>query len=117
MWGTLEGEDTLPQAVISSSSSGGGEKPPAYPSSAKKKTDWNEIEKSYEEEKPEGDAALNELFQRIYKDGTDETRKAMMKSFVESGGTTLSTNWDEVGKEKVPIRPPEGVEAVPWPHK
>ena len=34
-------------------------KPPAYPTSAKKKTDWNEIEKPVAEEQPEGDAALN----------------------------------------------------------
>uniref|UniRef100_T1IZC0 SGS domain-containing protein n=1 Tax=Strigamia maritima TaxID=126957 RepID=T1IZC0_STRMM len=27
-------------------------------------------------------------------------KKAMKKSFVESGGTVLSTNWDEVRKEK-----------------
>jgi hypothetical protein len=32
----------------------------------------------------------------------------MMKSFVESGGTTLSTNWDEVKKASVDVKPPEG---------
>jgi hypothetical protein len=30
----------------------------------------------------------------------------MMKSYLESEGTALSTNWDEVGKEKVAIHPP-----------
>lgn len=28
----------------------------------------------------------------------------------ESGGTVLSTNWDEVGKGKVDVKPPEGME-------
>jgi len=37
--------------------------------------------------------------QQIYGNATDETRRAMVKSFQTSGGTVLSTNWDEV-KEK-----------------
>lgn len=28
----------------------------------------------------------------------------------ESGGTVLSTNWAEVGKEKVEVKPPDGME-------
>jgi hypothetical protein len=32
----------------------------------------------------------------------------MMKSYQESGGTTLSTNWDEVKKGKVEVKPPAG---------
>ena len=62
--------------------------------------DWNAIDKSLEEElnaeKPEGDQAMNSLFEMIYKGANEDTRRAMVKSFQTSGGTSLSTNWDEV---------------------
>jgi suppressor of G2 allele of SKP1 len=65
--------------------------------------DWDAIEKSIEEEekneKPQGDEAMNKLFQQIYANASEDTRRAMVKSYQTSGGTCLSTNWDEV-KEK-----------------
>ncbi len=73
--------------------------------------DWNALEKTVEDEKPEGEQALNALFQQIYKDASDETRRAMIKSFTESNGTVLSTNWSEVGAKKVECTPPEGMTA------
>lgn len=36
------------------------------------------------------------FFQHLFAGADDDTRRAMMKSYVESNGTSLSTNWDEV---------------------
>ena len=75
--------------------------------------DWAAIEKNLAaeaEEKKEGEAALNEMFQKIYGDASDDTKRAMNKSFQESGGTVLSTNWGDIGKEKTEIKPPDGME-------
>ena len=52
--------------------------------------DWGAIEKALKEEgdeKKEGEAALNEMFQKIYADASDDVKRAMNKSFQESGGT------------------------------
>ncbi|PPR08126.1 hypothetical protein CVT24_012370 [Panaeolus cyanescens] len=70
-----------------------------------------EKEKSSEEDpNVGGDTALNSFFQKIFADADEDTKRAMMKSYQESGGTTLSTNWDEVKKGKVEVKPPQGAE-------
>ncbi|KIM85170.1 hypothetical protein PILCRDRAFT_817158 [Piloderma croceum F 1598] len=61
-----------------------------------------------------GDAALNGFFQKIFGDADEDTKRAMMKSYQESGGTTLSTNWDEVKKAPVEVKPPTGSEWKKW---
>jgi suppressor of G2 allele of SKP1 len=33
---------------------------------------------------------------------------------MESGGTVLSTNWEEIKKERVSVRPPDGMEFKKW---
>eukprot|EP01096_Ripella_sp_DP13-Kostka_P014286 TRINITY_DN6409_c0_g1_i2.p1 TRINITY_DN6409_c0_g1~~TRINITY_DN6409_c0_g1_i2.p1 ORF type:complete len:376 (+),score=154.54 TRINITY_DN6409_c0_g1_i2:78-1205(+) len=85
-----------------------------YPTSAKIKKNWDSIVKNDEEEKLTGDAALNKVFQDIFARGSEEQKRAMMKSFVESGGTVLSTNWEDVGKRTVECTPPNGMEAHKW---
>ncbi|KAJ3233691.1 Protein SGT1 A [Chytriomyces hyalinus] len=106
-WADLEAtNNSLPVSTMASAPAAA---PPAYPSSSKKKTDWDNLIKNQEEEKPEGEAALQALFKTIYKDASEDTRRAMMKSYQESGGTVLSTNWAEIGKETVKVSPPEGM--------
>ncbi|EAT32718.1 AAEL015061-PA [Aedes aegypti] len=80
--------------------------------------DWDKLSKEIEqqeaEDKPEGEAAVQDLFRKIYADANEDTKKAMMKSFYESGGTVLSTNWSEVGAKTVDVKPPDGCEFKKW---
>jgi len=86
-----------------------------YPSSSKHGAkNWDTVAGTEPDDKLEGDAALNKLFQDIYKGATDDQRRAMQKSFQESGGTVLSTNWDEVGKGEVKGQPPKGMDMKQW---
>ncbi|KAG0266541.1 Protein SGT1 A [Mortierella polycephala] len=108
-WGALEGDDANAGSMATTSMGAVS----AYPSSSKKAKNWDALEKeaAKDEEKADGDKALNQLFAQIYKDADDNTKRAMMKSFTESNGTCLSTNWDEVGKGTVETRAPEGMVA------
>lgn len=172
-WSALEGDGTAEAAVVMESAENVAQKREKTLKSGK---DWDaivvDIKKEEAEEKPEGDAALNALFQKIYGDGAlsglpstslssspplsltplfapgmtrlsgqciarhncpcpfcqlvctmshgglrglgaagdDATKRAMMKSYQESGGTVLSTNWGEVGAGKVEMKPPDGME-------
>ncbi|KAH1082876.1 hypothetical protein J1N35_022637 [Gossypium stocksii] len=117
-WASLEFsmEVAVPQRVNVSSVS--ANQRPVYPSSKPKRVDWDKIEaqvkKEEKDEKLDGDAALNKFFRDIYQDADEDTRRAMQKSFVESNGTVLSTNWKEVGAKKVEGSPPDGMEVKKW---
>lgn len=91
---------------------------PEYPTSSKVKKDWTQIDKAIEkdlsQEKPSGEDALNHLLKGIYSNASEETRRAMNKSYLESGGTVLSTNWSEVGSKEVKGTAPKGMEMRDW---
>ena len=53
-----------------------------------------------------GGDPVDSFFKKLYSNADADTRRAMVKSFTESEGTALSTNWSEVEKEKVEVRPP-----------
>ena len=119
-WAALEGDGADPAAMPATVSAGAAaassSSSASYPSSSGK--DWNkigaEIDRDFEEDKPEGEAALNQMFQKIYADADDDTKRAMNKSFQESGGTCLSTNWKDIKKGPVEVKPPDGMEFKKW---
>ena len=91
--------------------------PSSAPTSSKNgPKNWDKIaaEAEADEPKPEGDAALDALFKQIFANGTDDQRRAMIKSYTESGGTVLSTNWDEVKAKHVDGAPPKGQVMHKW---
>ena len=65
-------------------------------------------------EDDDGGDPVQGFFKKLYASADPDTRRAMMKSYQESNGTALSTNWAEVGKAKVETSPPEGMEAKSW---
>ncbi|KAE8223598.1 hypothetical protein CF319_g3384 [Tilletia indica] len=58
-----------------------------------------------------GKGDVNDFFKQLYAGASEDARRAMVKSFQESNGTTLSMNWDEVKKAKVETRPPDSMVA------
>lgn len=48
-----------------------------------------------------GGDPVDGFFKKLYAGADDDTRRAMMKSYQESGGTALSTDWKDVGKRRV----------------
>ncbi|GFP91342.1 protein sgt1 homolog [Phtheirospermum japonicum] len=116
LWTSLEYKTNV--AVVPKAYVASGSQKPTYPSSKPKRVDWDkleaEVKKEEKEEKLDGDAALNKFFRDIYKDADEDTRRAMSKSFVESNGTVLSTNWKEVGQKKVEGSAPDGMEVKKW---
>ncbi len=65
---------------------------------------WAETAENELKDYKEDDSAMA-VFRQLYQASDEDTRKAMIKSYSESGGQVLSTNWGEVKKEKVTYKP------------
>lgn len=136
-WSSLEGtgpvstsgEETGGNEEVKRAVLGGGESNgPAYPTSSKSgPKNWDKVANDLtkkpkkdddgdEEDEYDGEVGdpVNGFFKTLYKGADDDTKRAMMKSYQESNGTALSTNWGEVGKGKVETSPPDGMEAKSW---
>ncbi|KAI9647674.1 Cochaperone protein [Ciborinia camelliae] len=121
---TEEKKSEIPAAILNLTA----EKAPSYPTSSRKgPKDWDALASSaLKSEKKEGDKEttgddddedgdpMNAFFKKLYKGADPDTKRAMMKSFQESNGTALSTNWADVSKGPVETSPPDGVEAKKW---
>ncbi|KAL0951224.1 hypothetical protein HGRIS_007945 [Hohenbuehelia grisea] len=117
-WGELIGDS--PDLLASTSTA-----PPPNPTARPRTTkNWDGITEDIlssqkdkttdEDPNVGGEAVLNGFFQKLFSDADEDTKRAMMKSYQESGGTTLSTNWDEVKKAPVEVKPPSGSEWKQW---
>jgi suppressor of G2 allele of SKP1 len=120
-WHNLEGDrqvevesetkTAVPTQVLTGKST--QEAAPAYPTSSKSGAkNWDKLAKEDLDEKDEmeGDETSN-FFKTLFKGSSAEQQRAMMKSYQESGGTVLSTDWSSVGSKTVVPEPPEGMEA------
>lgn len=105
MWPSLVADGTRAAAPV----------PTAMPSTAPRPSSkWDALDFADADDAPptgSGDAELNAFFQKLYADADPDTRRAMVKSFQESGGTALSTNWADVKDKTMSVRAPQGLEA------
>jgi len=113
-WGSLDAQSsagkTQPPVPMSRPLT---EKAPGYPSSSQRAKNWDKLEaqiKKDEKDNKEDTGDANAIFQQLYRDSDENTRRAMNKSMYESGGTCLNMNWEEVSKAKVTCEPPDGME-------
>ncbi|KAK1070721.1 Cochaperone protein [Friedmanniomyces endolithicus] len=121
---TAADHDAVKAAILSHPAMSTG---PVYPTSSKSgPKDWDKVTTdalrdpsakpgtAAEDEDFEGGDESNIFFKKLFKGATPEVQRAMMKSYTESNGTALSTNWEEVSKGKVETSPPDGMQAREW---
>jgi len=129
--------EAVKSAVLSNTTiTAPGASGPAYPTSSKSgPKDWDKITKNLrtgdnskskdgsgdsglgedmDDDDDQGGDPANAFFKKLFKNASPETQRAMMKSYTESNGTALSTNWEEVSKGTVETVPPDGMEARKW---
>lgn len=86
----------------------------SYPTSSRSgPRDWDKLVGDDNSDDEDG-RDVNFFFKKLFKNATPNQQRAMMKSFTESNGTSLSTDWNDVKDRKVETVPPEGVEAKQW---
>ncbi|KAF1848090.1 SGS-domain-containing protein [Cucurbitaria berberidis CBS 394.84] len=107
--GEGENKSTIPFHILTNKSR---ESAPVYPTSSKSGTkNWDKLaDEEADNEEIRGDETSH-FFQKLYKDASPDQQRAMMKSYQESGGTVLSTDWKNVGDKTVVPQPPNGMEA------
>ncbi|GME76534.1 unnamed protein product [Ambrosiozyma monospora] len=71
----------------------------SYPTSGHRKIDWSEIEKEVGDEDDMDTDSPDYFFKKLYKDADPDTQRAMLKSYQESNGTALSTDWKDVSSK------------------
>jgi len=105
-WSALEGNgslDVLNKAPDAAANEKKTEEKPKSTAAKKGPKDWNNINKFLDSEleylKDNQDAG--DVFSMLYKDASDDTKKAMNKSMQESGGTVLSMDWKDIGSRTV----------------
>ena len=81
-----------------------------YPTSSHYTRNWDKLEKEVKEE----ERHEKHYIEHIYGDGCDDSRRAIEKSFYESGGTVLSNNWNRMRNEKLEVKAPDGMEYRKW---
>ena len=120
-WKALEGDrkvesaegstSTIPHHILSGKPA--QDSAPAYPTSSRSGAkNWDKLaaEDLDDKDEIEGDETSH-FFKKLYGGATPDQQRAMMKSYQESGGTVLSTDWSNVGGKTVVPEPPEGMEA------
>ncbi|KAN0061944.1 Cochaperone protein [Thecaphora frezii] len=100
--------------VVASSSAPSSSTSAASAQPRRSKWDTLQLDDDDATEGADAEADINKFFQKLYADADEDTKRAMLKSYQESGGTTLSTDWSKVGQSKVETRPPEGMIAKRW---
>ena len=109
--------EQMKQARIEAEKAAAEAKPPpsapSYPTSSRNgPVNWDKVADEANEVNDEGD--VNGFFKNLFKNASPDQQRAMMKSFTESNGTTLSTDWNDVGSRTVESKPPDGMEAKKW---
>ncbi|KAK9449667.1 SGS domain-containing protein [Limtongia smithiae] len=112
-WAALEAADV---AALEQSATAAAKMAPS--SSRQGAKNWDAVATNAANEVLTGDEETSDeaasFFKKLYEGADEDTKRAMMKSYVESNGTALSTNWSDVKKETVKTEPPKGMQANKW---